>query len=344
MKSIALLLFTIPMFLLALVKEPLYIYLLENLYPYNFALYDLVAKPKGTLPQSKLHAYASLQYKDVGNTRSISIGKLGDTTSSYAYRSSSSASSHSAYKLLRGSSDTVSSIHLYHDQNRVDTASAEYRHQGFVVPDLKSYQKYLYRQDCLLDSMHYQGFEPGSVPGAQTSRFFYSSRGRLDSVINTKQHFGYRFRNLFVYDSTNVLQYEEYYEYLGFGDQYFGRDVHRRSAPGQIVITERYVEVGGTYYLYQVLCYFQSQSINLREVDSPVVELYPNPVSNFLFIQGLDDGVYHYKIYNQQGQLISKGEMGSEGIEARQMDKGYYILELIAPLSARQIRAGFIRN
>jgi cyanophycinase-like exopeptidase len=72
-----------------------------------------------------------------------------------------------------------------------------------------------------------------------------------------------------------------------------------------------------------------SCNLNNPEVDANKIFLYPNPVKNTLYIDGLLNG--NYTIYDTQGRLIKdSGEINSDGIEVSSLSNGLYLIKITA--------------
>jgi len=58
-----------------------------------------------------------------------------------------------------------------------------------------------------------------------------------------------------------------------------------------------------------------------------IINLYPNPTSNIVNIQGIDRDV-NFKIYNIQGEIIHQGKSVSQQIDTHLLPRGLYIFEI----------------
>lgn len=85
-------------------------------------------------------------------------------------------------------------------------------------------------------------------------------------------------------------------------------------------------------------CYFQSfgwvdavsirpsNTLGIGEVTEYDVSIFPNPTSGLIFISGLPEGNYSYKIFSITGEMILLGRLRESKVEIP--NKGFYILSL----------------
>lgn len=71
---------------------------------------------------------------------------------------------------------------------------------------------------------------------------------------------------------------------------------------------------------------FTSGTTKIGETEVSNVYVYPNPVTNTLYVNGVDEDETHLIIYDQNGKCIC-GEYGTE-IDVSFLPKGYYFLEV----------------
>ena len=74
---------------------------------------------------------------------------------------------------------------------------------------------------------------------------------------------------------------------------------------------------------------------NLHEIDSFTIELYPNPVSDLLYIK-TDHQNLDYKLYSLEGRLIIYGSVESE-IDMKELKNGIYLLKVSSDDSSQSL-------
>lgn len=68
-------------------------------------------------------------------------------------------------------------------------------------------------------------------------------------------------------------------------------------------------------------------STNEYSQTKPIFSLYPNPTSNIINIQGIDQDV-NFKIYTLQGQMLNQGKSLDQQIDTHLLPNGLYIFEI----------------
>ena len=63
--------------------------------------------------------------------------------------------------------------------------------------------------------------------------------------------------------------------------------------------------------------------------------VYPNPVSDFLYLHKLNRGIYKISILNELGQTIKTENKNLNGIDVSDLADGIYFLKLFASDSMR---------
>lgn len=70
-----------------------------------------------------------------------------------------------------------------------------------------------------------------------------------------------------------------------------------------------------------------SSELSVNDLHHPKeITVYPNPVSDILFIQGILSEE-HYKIYNSAGQLVSEGTSQNKTVNVQHFTKGVYFIQ-----------------
>ena len=85
------------------------------------------------------------------------------------------------------------------------------------------------------------------------------------------------------------------------------------------VVTKEGDEVDG-----YVRIIFASETTSLGDVDVPNVYIYPNPVSNFIYVYGIEEEDAHLTVYDMNGNCVM-GRQGDE-IDVTPLAKGTYLL------------------
>jgi hypothetical protein len=90
------------------------------------------------------------------------------------------------------------------------------------------------------------------------------------------------------------------------------------------------LDVVSAAYNQNDLNYFENQLIvlSIDDFNRNKVSLYPNPVVDYLYIEGLT-GTETYKLYNQMGQILIQNEISNSGtINLSEFSAGIYFVEL----------------
>ena len=78
--------------------------------------------------------------------------------------------------------------------------------------------------------------------------------------------------------------------------------------------------------------YYQNNSINLSLNENKIgnISLYPNPSSDKIYIDGLNEKDFYFKIFDNNGKIVisEKGE-NNKGIPIQKLEQGSYNIVLI---------------
>ena len=76
------------------------------------------------------------------------------------------------------------------------------------------------------------------------------------------------------------------------------------------------------------LFFISETAVGLGEVEENNYVVYPNPVYNYLFVEGLVDES-EYEVFNTTGQLVLKGQLGTQSyIDVECLNRGVYVLKI----------------
>jgi len=83
-------------------------------------------------------------------------------------------------------------------------------------------------------------------------------------------------------------------------------------------------------------CYGMDQISATHEVGNIKIDIFPNPVSNKVFIELSDDWDFNLRLYDGLGQLIMS-DKNSNSIDVSYLHSGIYFVELINPNSLQRV-------
>ena len=69
-----------------------------------------------------------------------------------------------------------------------------------------------------------------------------------------------------------------------------------------------------------------STNLNINELKTLSLSLYPNPAQNQISVQGINSGTF--RVVSLDGKVIKSGELNSGSIDVETLENGYYILEI----------------
>jgi len=87
---------------------------------------------------------------------------------------------------------------------------------------------------------------------------------------------------------------------------------------------------------------YTPRTISIEEVTDNKISLYPNPVSDIMYIKNPDQKTYTVNFYNLQGKRIKAISDSPESIQTSDLSKGIYLLEII--MDNTRISKTFIKN
>ena len=83
------------------------------------------------------------------------------------------------------------------------------------------------------------------------------------------------------------------------------------------------------------------ESININEIHSNPITVFPNPASDILNIKNLSAGLYNYNIYNLQGSIVESGNMNKNTLDVHKLRSGIYTIEIKNDIST--LRGSFVK-
>lgn len=307
----------------AQVVNPLYVYSLEKIYPYNLAEYDSIAVLDDTAQGANLLMWGRYGFY---NSAYVSSGHAYDGYDEVDFYSTTGQNSYSIYEVLTNSTDTLRSVLFFKDENARDTASAVYEYEGHPSPVLIAYRQYFYNPAGYHDSLYSESYLNGQTLVKASTKFYAATAGMLDSSITTDVVNNYSDKSFVVRDSLGVIQYQDYYQDIGNGYDYFGRDIFIRNSQGKITEIEEYIYLQ-SYLLYEVIRFRKSRFFDLPETGTLKASIYPNPTDDYLKVSTAGENL-KYQLYSMDGCELKSDELHSNLIDLSRLPAGEYILKL----------------
>lgn len=97
----------------------------------------------------------------------------------------------------------------------------------------------------------------------------------------------------------------------------------------------------------QAIMYSDVKMIRSGSMAVNTVKVFPNPAAEFIQINSLPgNSNYLYRIYNSEGKLRMTGnEISSDGrINIRNLNAGYYFVELYNPVNGKRLHTQFSKQ
>lgn len=96
-----------------------------------------------------------------------------------------------------------------------------------------------------------------------------------------------------------------------------------------ILVTENFAGVYQLLVYYTYGCQYSNNIVNIDE-DQSVVQVYPNPASDFIVIKGIAEPDAKYSIVNLQGQVMQVGALNADHkiILLKELPNGAYFLQI----------------
>lgn len=69
-------------------------------------------------------------------------------------------------------------------------------------------------------------------------------------------------------------------------------------------------------------------SVSTQNSYLPSINVYPNPVTNYLEVEGINNSNNTYRIFDVSGKLLDTGQIQNNQIEVQNLNNGYYILSI----------------
>jgi hypothetical protein len=79
-------------------------------------------------------------------------------------------------------------------------------------------------------------------------------------------------------------------------------------------------------------------TLSTEENDASSFSIYPNPVTEILYLQNLPAGYHSIKIYSLQGQLIKFNSFSSEEINVADLTTGVYFIEISTAERSKEVK------
>lgn len=70
------------------------------------------------------------------------------------------------------------------------------------------------------------------------------------------------------------------------------------------------------------------ESINIYEIHSNPLSVFPNPALDILNIKNSSADIYNYNIYNLQGVIVESGSLNNNTLDIQKLTSGFYIIEI----------------
>ena len=159
----------------------------------------------------------------------------------------------------------------------------------------------------------------------------------LNDVINNSLTWGVSMPEPFIGEST-VSQ-----NFLNLGDRYvgvkfkIGTNVHfgwilvnfQSAGNSRKIIVKSYAY--NTIPNTQILAGQKNATPNTtQEIDSKQIRIFPNPVSDIIYIDGLDGNKFKFTILNSFGQIVFHNETNTNNINLENLPQGVYSLNIIS--------------
>jgi hypothetical protein len=160
---------------------------------------------------------------------------------------------------------------------------------------------------------------------------------QLNDVINSSLTWGVSIPEPFIGETT-VSQ-----NFLNLGDRYvgvkfkIGTNLHygwvlvnfQSAGNSRKIIVKSYAY--NTIPNTQILAGQKTATPNsTQEIDTKPINIFPNPISDILHIEGLDGNQYRCTIFNSFGQVVFQNETNTNKINLENLPKGVYSLNIIS--------------
>jgi hypothetical protein len=133
-----------------------------------------------------------------------------------------------------------------------------------------------------------------------------------DEISQIAQYFNYTF----IQQNTNLNTTDFNNNYAPFGPL-----AYTFSTSGDII----YLHITNT--IGEVATFYAS-NLSQEEFLKTAITIYPNPVSNVLYIKNAGITIENVKIYDLNGRLIKEEKLDDNQIDVSQLPQGIYILDI----------------